>query len=88
MGEPVGDTYYVFGVNIYWDRQTGVLVEMSFESEMMLLGNLTTASGGWKLTGSNITTIPEFFAPALITTFVATTVAVFVIKKANLMQIK
>ncbi len=81
MGEPEGESYYVFGVNIYWDRQTGVLVEMSFDSEMMLMGNLTTASGGWKLTGSNITSIPEFSAPALIVTFFVATVAVLAIKK-------
>ncbi len=81
IGEPVGDTYYMFGVNMYWDRQTGVMIEMSFESEIMLMGNLTTASGGWKLTGSNITTIPEFSAPALIATFVVATVAVVAIKK-------
>ncbi|MCW8802275.1 MAG: hypothetical protein OQK81_02865, partial [Candidatus Bathyarchaeota archaeon] len=83
MGEPVADTYYVFGVNMYWDRQTGVMVEMSFNSEMMLMGNLTTASGGWKLTGSNITSIPEFSAPALIATFVVATVAVLVLKKQS-----
>lgn len=81
MGEPEGESYYVFGVNIYWDRQTGVLVEMSFDSEMMLMGNLTTASGGWKLTGSNITSIPEFSAPSLIVTFVVATVAVLAINK-------
>ncbi len=81
MGDTLEDSYYVFGVNIYWHRQTGVLVEMTFESEMMMLGNLTTASGGWKLTGSSISTIPEFSAPALIATFVVATVAVVVIKK-------
>ena len=81
MGEPEGDTYYVFGVNIYWDRQTGVLVEMNFDSEMLLMGNLTTASGGWELTGSNTSSIPEFSAPALIATFAVASAAVFVIKK-------
>jgi hypothetical protein len=83
MGEPIGDAYYVFGVNMYWDRQTGVMVEMRFNSEMMLMGNLTTASGGWKLTGSNISSIPEFSVPALIATFVVATVAVLVIKKSK-----
>lgn len=81
LGETEGDTYYMFGVNMYWDRQTGVMIEMSFDSEMMLMGNLTTASGGWKLTGSNITSIPEFSGPALIATFVVATVTVFVLKK-------
>jgi len=81
LGNATGNDYYVFGVNMYWHRQTGVLVEMSFDSEMMMFGNLTTASGGWKLTGSNITTIPEFSAPALIATFAVASVAVLAIKK-------
>ncbi|MEJ2244399.1 MAG: hypothetical protein P8X87_07755 [Candidatus Bathyarchaeota archaeon] len=83
MGETEGDTYYMFEVNMYWNRQTGVMLEMSFDSEMMLMGNLTTASGGWKLTGSNITSIPEFSVPALIGTFVVATVAVLAIKKGK-----
>lgn len=84
MGETEGDTYYMFEVNMYWNRQTGVMLEMSFDSEMMLMGNLTTASGGWKLTGSNITSIPEFSVPALIGTFVVATVAVLAIKKRQI----
>ena len=81
FGNKTGDNYYVFGVNMYWDKEIGVLIEMSFESEMMMAGNLTSASGGWKLAESNLATIPEFSAPILIGTFVAATIAGYAIKK-------
>lgn len=76
-----GDDYYMFGVSVYWDKEMGILVEMSFESEMMTNGNLTTASGGWKLADSNVATIPEFSTFALVATFIVAAVTVFAIKK-------
>ncbi|MCW4015639.1 MAG: hypothetical protein NWF06_04655 [Candidatus Bathyarchaeota archaeon] len=75
------DYYYVFSVNMYWDKEVGVLVEMSFDGEMMADGNLTTAYGGWKLAESSIEHIPEFSAPVVVGSFVAATIAIFAIKK-------
>lgn len=73
--------YYMLGVNMYWDKEIGILVEMSFESEMIANGKLTSASGGWKLTESNIETIPEFSLLVLIGTFIAASVVGFLIRK-------
>jgi hypothetical protein len=81
-GNVTTEDYYLFGVDMYWDRQTGVLVEMSIATEMKVDGNLTTASGGWKLVESNLMeTVPEFGASTLVATAVVATVAVFSIKK-------
>jgi hypothetical protein len=81
FGNNTSDNYYMFGVNMYWDKEIGILVEMSFESEMMMEGNLTSASGGWKLAESNTATIPEFSAPVLIGTFALATITILSIKK-------
>jgi hypothetical protein len=81
-GNTTTEDYYVFGVDMYWDREIGVLVEMSIETEMRIDGNLTTASGGWKLVESNITeAIPEFGPSTLILTAITTTAAAIAIKK-------
>lgn len=81
-GNVTTEDYYVFGVDIYWDREIGVLVEMSIETEMRIDGNLTTASGGWKLVESNIMeAIPEFGPSTLILTAITATTAAIAIKK-------
>lgn len=54
---------------------------MSFVVEMMVDGNLTTASGEWELVELNVGTVPEFSPPALIVTFAVATFAVFAVKK-------
>jgi hypothetical protein len=81
-GNVTTEDYYLFGVDMYWDKQTGVLVEMSIVTEMKVDGNLTTASGGWKLVESNLMeTVPEFGAFTMFATALVATVAVFSIKK-------
>ncbi len=81
IGNVTDEDYYFFDVDMYWDREIGVLVEVSIVAETRMDENLTTASGGWELVESNVKMIPEFSPPALIVTFAAATVAVFAIKK-------
>jgi predicted ATP-binding protein involved in virulence len=59
MGEPEGESYYVFSVNMYSDLQNGVMVEMNFNSERMLW-KTKYSFRRWKLTGYDIASIPEF----------------------------
>lgn len=81
MGNVTSDDYYLFGLNIYWDKEIGILVEMSIETEMMMDGNLTSASGGWKLAESNMMTVPEFSAPAYVAVIAIASVTVLAVKK-------
>ena len=81
VGNVTDEDYYFFDVNMYWDREVGVLVDVSFVVETRVDGNLTTASGGWELVELNIGTVPEFSLPALIVTFAAATVAAVAVKK-------
>jgi hypothetical protein len=53
--------YYVFqSVNLYWDKETGVLVEDSFELYNQTGEYLTTWSAGSRITDSTVWVIPEF----------------------------
>jgi hypothetical protein len=81
MGNATSDDYYLFGLDMYWDKEIGILVEMSIETIMMRDGNLITASGGWKLSESNTMTVPEFSTSTGIVAIAITSVAVLAIKK-------
>jgi hypothetical protein len=80
FGNTTGEEYYNFGVNMYWDKEIGIIVEMSFSSEMMINGNLTTASGGWNITDANMASIPEFSVLILIGSFIMASVTTYIIK--------
>jgi hypothetical protein len=81
MGNATSDDYYLFGLDMYWDKEIGILVEMSIETEMMRDGNLITASGGWKISESNTMAVPEFSTSTGIVAIAITSVAVLAIKK-------
>jgi hypothetical protein len=54
------EIYFFQAVNLYWDKETGVLVEDSFEVYNQTGEYLTTWSVGSRITGSTVWTIPEF----------------------------
>jgi hypothetical protein len=81
MGNIASDDYYLYGLNMYWDKEIGILVEISIETEMMMNGNLTTASGGWRLAESNMMTVPEFSISTYIAAIAIASVAALATKK-------
>jgi len=54
------ECYFSQSVNLYWDKETGVLVEDSFELYNQTGEYLTTWSVGSRITDSSVWTIPEF----------------------------
>jgi hypothetical protein len=53
--------YYITQfVNLYWDKETGILVEDSFEYYNQTGEYLTTWSAGSRITDSSVWVIPEF----------------------------
>ena len=79
-GNITEEDHYLFEVNMYWDQEIGVLVEMNLEAQTSIDGNVTTASAEWKLLEANNATIPEFSPPVLVATFIVVTLAVFSVK--------
>jgi len=55
----VNETLYDFR-NYYWDRSTGILVEYSFEEIKQTEEYQTTWSISYRITESNVWTVPEF----------------------------
>jgi len=69
-------------VNLYWDTETGVLVEDSFEFYNQTGEYLTTWSVGSRLTGSSAWTIPEFPAySSIVVISIIVTVSVIAIEQ-------
>ena len=52
-------TGYAF-INYYWDRSTGVLVEYSYKEIEQVGEYLTTLSMSYRISESNVWTVPEF----------------------------
>jgi hypothetical protein len=61
-----GEDYSFLCLDLYWDREMGILTEMSFEAEVQQNGTLMDGSASWMLTESNLENIPEFTQTAFI----------------------
>jgi hypothetical protein len=72
-----------YPINLYWDKQTGVLVEMLLETTNQTGAYTTTASEDLQITSSNVWTVPEFptWTPALLTLIAATSAATVIARQ-------
>ena len=75
-----GNDYSFLCLDFYWDRETGVLTELSFEAEVQQNGTLMNGSASWLLTESNLEYIPEFTQTALILMLVSMPVLISILK--------
>jgi len=75
-----GEDYSFLCLDLYWDRQIGVLTEMSFEAEVQQNGTLMDGSASWMLTESNLEHIPEFTQTAFILILVSLPLLISILK--------
>lgn len=72
-----------FDHDYYWDRETGILVDMSYYQEFPEDSTLGSGSGEleFKLIESNIPQIPEFPSWIMLPLFLTTTIIVLIYRK-------
>jgi hypothetical protein len=75
-----GEDYSFLCLDLFWDRQIGVLTEMSFEAEVQQNGTLMDGSASWMLTESNLEHIPEFTQTAFILILVSLPLLISILK--------
>ncbi len=76
--------YFYESLNFYWDKSTGILVEMNHTMHTYVLndGLFTKWSLFFQITESNLWVVPEFpTLPLLLTMFVAVSFATAVVKR-------
>ena len=79
----VNETIYNF-INYYWDRSTGILVVHSFEEIDQVGEYLTTWSMSYRITESNVWTVPEFPTwTSMLLILIILTVAVAIYKRTH-----
>jgi len=61
-----GEDYSSLYLDMYWDKEIGILTEMSFEAELLQNGTNMDGSASLVLTESNLQQIPEFTQPEFI----------------------
>jgi len=67
--------------DMFWDKEIGIVTELSFEADVLLNGTSTTASAEWIITDSSILEdIPEFTQLAFILTIFSGTISIYLIK--------
>jgi hypothetical protein len=76
-----GEDYSNLIVDMFWDREKGILTELSFEAELQQNGTFLDASASWIIIESNMEDIPEFIQPALILIIVTVTLLISIFKK-------
>lgn len=73
---------YYFSMNFYWDRLTGVFVEMSVQSRNQTAAYTTTFSARMAITESNVWVVPEFPTwTSILVLFVVLTFTIAVYKR-------
>lgn len=66
------EDYSYLNVDMFWDKETGILTELSFIADAYVNGTIIDASAEWMITNSNILEdVPEFTHLTLILTVVA-----------------
>lgn len=76
------EIYYYSSANYYWDRSTGILVEMSMEFINQTGDYLTTLSVLLRITESNVWVVPEFFTlTSILLVFIVITTAIGIYKR-------
>jgi len=81
----LGEDYSNLSIDMYWDRELGILNELSFEAELQQNGTFMDGSASWIIIESNMENIPEFTQPAFIFIIVTVTVLISIFKiKGNI----
>jgi hypothetical protein len=74
------EDYSLLCLDLYWDREIGILTEMSFEAEVLQNGTLMDGSASWILTEYNLEHIPEFTQQNFFLIIVAVTLTISILK--------
>ena len=78
--------YHYLSTSYYWDRSSGIVVEMSQESSSQTGNYTTTYSVFLKITESNVWVIPEFPSFLILPLFmIATLIAVIIYRRKHAM---
>ena len=75
-----GEDYSTLKIDLYWDKEIGILNEMSIQAQLQQNGTLMQGSASWMLTESNIQQIPEFTQPTLILIILTVTIIFTILK--------
>lgn len=78
---PDTEIYYLYSMNFYWDRTTGVMVEDRFEVVNQTGQYLTTWSMSFKITEANTWVVPEFPSFLILPLFMLATLLVTIIHR-------
>jgi hypothetical protein len=71
--------YQYMSMNYYWDKSTGIIVEMCIEEIHQTGDYITNASLGFRITESNVWTVPEFPSFLILPLFMITTLLAIVV---------
>ena len=71
--------YQYMSMNYYWDKSTGMIVEMCVEEIHQTGDYVTNASLGFRITESNLWTVPEFPSFIILPLFMITTLLAIVV---------
>jgi len=75
------EDYSYLSVDMFWDKETGVVTKLSFEADAFVNGTLIDASAEWLITDSSIIEdVPEFTPLTLFLTVGVITVSILILK--------
>jgi hypothetical protein len=75
------EDYSYLSVDMFWDKETGVVTELTFEADAFVNGTVIDGSAEWIITDSSIIAgVPEFTQLALILTIVTGTISISLLK--------
>jgi hypothetical protein len=75
--------YQYMSMNYYWDKSTGVIVEMCIEEIHKTGDYVTNASLGFRIIESNVWTVPEFPSFLILPLLMITTLLAIVMYRRN-----
>ena len=75
-----GEGYSALNLDMYWDKEIGILNEMSIQAQLQQNGTLMGGSVLLMLNESNIQQIPEFTQPTIIRIIIMITVLITILK--------
>ena len=74
------EDYSYLSVDMFWDKETGVVTKLSFEADASVNGTTIDASAEWLIIDSNIIEdVPEFTILTLFLTIVAVTFSISIL---------
>ena len=82
-----GEDYSNLSVDMFWDREMGILTELSFEAEVQLNGTSMDASAFWIITESNMEDVPEFTQPVFMLVMATSILLISIFKKKGKLRL-